>query len=131
MGTQFEISQEEVDILTRYYGDVHNIMKNLDDVLYSHQNHLGGYYVDTNSFSSKDQKVLADICQNGIANVTKTTDSLVSAGVITYKGKGYWENNLNRLNYQLGLKIQCIEKTVPQEVVDAINHEKAAAAAAE
>lgn len=125
MAQEFEITPEEVKLLSRYHGnDIHRILTNFDKISYSHQQYLGDNYVDLSEYKAADALVLEKLCETGTVKLQKgNADNLDSAGVLVHKKTCYWKDRINRLNYELQKGVECAEISVPQSVLDEIEAE--------
>lgn len=98
----------------RHYGNIPIIFEHLDQVTYTHKEHLGENYCDIDALPENDQKILEKLCLDGKASAKKASPSIEQAGVIVYKNTAYWSERLSILNYELEKLAQCEDIVVSE-----------------
>ena len=61
-------------------------------------------------------KTLKVLCTNGVAPLDGNIAALEEIGAVTFEKKVYWEERVNRLNYELSQQVQCVDKVVPEDI---------------
>ena len=58
MVEEFDISEREAALLTKFYGSVPEVMENMDHLTYNHAEHLGLYYNNLKRLDEHEKTVL-------------------------------------------------------------------------
>jgi hypothetical protein len=120
----FKVSENTADIIYDYFGSAEGVLKGMNFEEFSQEGFLGENYRSLDELDKEDNRILKDLCKKGEGNSEGERPKLTELGVIFHEGENYWRNAEARLNYELHKNLNCINKLVSEEILQAVEEEK-------